>query len=492
MSVPAVLSFSASQVDTFESCPRKWFYGSHLGIRYPQHPSAALGERVHGRLEKYLLGEEPDWSGYEGEIAVSGIQHLPPPGTCIAVEKKDCAILIGGFRYVLRSDFVFLSPHHDRVIVGDHKTSSNIREYAKTPEILKEDFQALLYGYYWSYKEALPASALWVYYQTGKTKARRSEAFRVDFDDSDWTKLEERAIDRASQMTRYRSLPKLPIVANEIPGNREHCSAYGGCPYEGICGIKEEIDGMEIMKEEDEEAMEIISEEDLLSKLEAQAGLQPAGINAPEGDGGAPTAQGGTPTSERPAAAPAASGPTAEELFAQLSGKPLVTEGAEDDAPKVAPAAKPRAPAPATLADPPANALRAYERDTMLGVCIWALDFGHATADDLRANGTAPTYHAIADRAWVIAAERALDKASGRKPVAAKTNAPVAEKPKTVQIAGSYVEPKPAPLSNGYTETAPSVTNVVNSSGGIRASGEIRIVVDISDRLAAFLERLCK
>ena len=47
---------SASQVSTYMSCKRQWYWNKVLGLPTKQKPSAALGEAVHNSIEKYLEG----------------------------------------------------------------------------------------------------------------------------------------------------------------------------------------------------------------------------------------------------------------------------------------------------------------------------------------------------------------------------------------------------------------------------------------------------
>jgi RecB family exonuclease len=74
-------SFSASQVSTFRTCKRQWWFQSIMGLPTPQRASAKLGEAVHLQLEKYLEdGTLPDESTEAGRIAKTGIPHAPTPG----------------------------------------------------------------------------------------------------------------------------------------------------------------------------------------------------------------------------------------------------------------------------------------------------------------------------------------------------------------------------------------------------------------------------
>lgn len=74
---------SPSQINSYNDCPRLWWYQSVLGLETPQRPSAALGEAVHAQLEAYMdKGTLPDESTEAGSIAASGISLLPEPETC--------------------------------------------------------------------------------------------------------------------------------------------------------------------------------------------------------------------------------------------------------------------------------------------------------------------------------------------------------------------------------------------------------------------------
>ena len=73
---------SASQIDTYLGCGRKWWFGKILGLPTPTHPSAALGGEIHEALEKYLTdGTLPDPNTKIGRIIAPGIKFLPEPGS---------------------------------------------------------------------------------------------------------------------------------------------------------------------------------------------------------------------------------------------------------------------------------------------------------------------------------------------------------------------------------------------------------------------------
>jgi hypothetical protein len=75
--------WSASQVDTFQGCNRKWWFNKILGLEIPQHPSAAIGSAVHAELEGYLTGEhgidnstiDIESTGSKPSTVIRGIVH---------------------------------------------------------------------------------------------------------------------------------------------------------------------------------------------------------------------------------------------------------------------------------------------------------------------------------------------------------------------------------------------------------------------------------
>jgi len=83
------LFVSASEIELYDLCPRKWAFAYIEGKRPPPNESAALGSRVHAILERWLKeGAAPDLLTAEGEIAASGLHLLPPPRTPTLVTEE--------------------------------------------------------------------------------------------------------------------------------------------------------------------------------------------------------------------------------------------------------------------------------------------------------------------------------------------------------------------------------------------------------------------
>ena len=157
-------SFSASQVSTFRTCKRQWWFQSIMGLPTPQRASAALGEAVHTQLEDYLNdGKLPDGSTPAGKIATAALPYAPKPfevWTEVSMsdrKKRDSdtedvpmpgnmpRLFVAGLPVNGFIDVLDLSG--DRPVVIDWKTTSDLK-YAKTADDLMEDPQMILYGSY--------------------------------------------------------------------------------------------------------------------------------------------------------------------------------------------------------------------------------------------------------------------------------------------------------------------------------------------------------
>lgn len=274
---------SASDVESFVKCPRKWAFEKFEGVK-KNASSARLGTRVHSILEDYqTIGTLPnvreqlilpdDRTGehvthWPGQIADAGIHLLPAPGV-VEVEgaftmrtpgaawrgRKDGVYMltpegepatVNGFK-VKKDGFV--------LVVQDHKTTKDPR-YAKVTtapeaarfgspaEVLSSDVQCLLYLYDEIKKHDLKKAAHdWVYYQTKQGKPKAWREFGT-LDAGYVIEEVEKKIDTiAVEMLRlYKIRPKPQTLppATSI----DYCNAYGGCPNKSQCTLttEEQID----------------------------------------------------------------------------------------------------------------------------------------------------------------------------------------------------------------------------------------------------------
>jgi PD-(D/E)XK nuclease superfamily len=235
--------FSASQITTFNECKRKWAWDRIAKIPRATHPSAAKGTRCHSQWERYLTtGETPrhaldDGSLDEtGAIAEVSLDDLPQPFRTPGLEvEQKFAFSSPRTGYIYRGFIDFRYPLRDGwALVGDHKTTSNLA-YAKTPEDLLTDPQAIIYAvetmaYYkvpnvrlhWNYVSTKrPYRSLPVYQEMSSPHAVAA-----------FLGIEETAGIMAGILDTVGADDILSLEPN-----LSACNSYGGCPYRFKCNL---------------------------------------------------------------------------------------------------------------------------------------------------------------------------------------------------------------------------------------------------------------
>jgi hypothetical protein len=236
---------SASQLETYWSCQRKWGWGKLRGLIEPSGKGAALGSLMHDQLEKYLRDGTPlnfllkdAYGTSPAEIAAAGLQYLPlPQSPGLSVEQYfkfplpgHPHIWVRGFKdYTVAPEFRPDGLPH----VGDHKSCGNAR-YALTADDLFGNVQAIIYAYeeLLKYPDAPAVSLQWTYYAT---KGRRM-AWPV-----------------CATITREQVMEVFPEIIHgavelavtflskadplSLPFNAEACDMYGGCPFKAHCNL---------------------------------------------------------------------------------------------------------------------------------------------------------------------------------------------------------------------------------------------------------------
>ena len=211
---------SASQLNTYKLCPRKWYIQYREGLRTPTHPSAQLGKDVHQVAEDWLrTGLTPDADTETGRIFIPGIPYLPTPGPSLKIEHK---FNNGEFR-----GFIDLFIPDDPPTVIDHKTCKTF-SWMLTPTTLADDYQGIIYANQ-ALKEtgASKVHLRWVYYKTkGTPQSRKTEVtLTKTIIDKKYAKLVELS----------HNIDKTPSDILKVPGNAKACSAFGGCHFRSVC-----------------------------------------------------------------------------------------------------------------------------------------------------------------------------------------------------------------------------------------------------------------
>lgn len=160
---------SASSIELYRSCPRKWYYTYLLGRRGKATEAMLRGTKVHELLEEYLLnGTVPSGRSQVVKIATPGIELLPTrkPNTQ-HIEAPLTDFVIPNLPVPFKG-FIDLLDLTDGVHILDHKTTSNLAKWTKTEDELAVNTQLIIYARHVleHYPDATEARLTHVYYQT--------------------------------------------------------------------------------------------------------------------------------------------------------------------------------------------------------------------------------------------------------------------------------------------------------------------------------------
>ncbi len=272
--------FSASQVETFMSCPRKWGWKYIARIAPTQANSAQVGDAGHKELETHLGGGAIDFTkvihGVRiGDVIAPGLGLLPAP--CAAGMRIETSFNFpsnrGPWTWTGRKDiecddgavFPVVEGQPDVPagcpVVSDHKTTSDLK-WAKTPDALEWDVQANLYAYEllhfgackvhedckadeglaracFAAKQPHAVDLVWTYYQTRGAKKSKRVHLRVlrEHADEAFARIETIAKDMAKHHDQAACEFDKGAYVQSMPPNPTQCDAYGGCPYQGECQL---------------------------------------------------------------------------------------------------------------------------------------------------------------------------------------------------------------------------------------------------------------
>jgi hypothetical protein len=240
---------SASQISTWTSCQRKWYFEKVLNLFRPEHPSAELGTRCHAALEKYV--ETGIREGADDVMRILAVVWEQPwllalvKNPLAHVEYKVEGLFIGGIGINGRIDLEYRSaPMEGELkienlpvpvaggstkIIIDHKSTGNFA-YAKTAETALGDPQTVIYGAS-AFLDPEITEVIFVYHYF-RTKAptilprcvivRHTRETLAPF-----LQKFEAFLDEMRQMRDH------PLAA--IPRNTDACWDFGGCPFRAAC-----------------------------------------------------------------------------------------------------------------------------------------------------------------------------------------------------------------------------------------------------------------
>jgi len=270
-SVSALTSFDP---ESYAGCPRRWWWQRVAGKSEPETKSQGAGKAIHTQLEEYL------GTGIMtlGPIALAGKHLLPEPGPDLHLEARfgdlktalqlrdefnatghtraglltkmeRAAGLIAGMipldGYIDlrhgRGEWVDSSgvlkkedPKLGRVVeVVDHKSTSSIVDFAKSPGELVETLQMLGYANYVLNVEPETdhIRLSHIYYQTRGPKLAKKVTGIVS------AKAAREGWKRVDKLGLYMEEVATATRAEDVEAQTKSCDAYRGCPHKSYCPV---------------------------------------------------------------------------------------------------------------------------------------------------------------------------------------------------------------------------------------------------------------
>jgi RecB family exonuclease len=244
-----IVVLSASQIETFRTCPRKWAWDRIDGVAQPKNESLELGTAVHNELEQYLKHGTPiNKETRAGQIAMAAIPHLPIPKTAGMSIEQWFAVDYKGFRFRGKKDVEFIRSTPPKVM--DHKTTKAL-VWAKTPDSLQTDVQAALYAADLMSKSGSSIVDLqWTYLTTSGTP--QCEPVLATITEDQVVEVMDSVHETALNL---RFVGENFTTALDVPHNASSCEAYGGCPYKEHCNLSPEEKARAIMSAKTTESL---------------------------------------------------------------------------------------------------------------------------------------------------------------------------------------------------------------------------------------------
>ena len=209
-------AFSASQLDKFGECQRRWYFIYREGTREPASDGATAGTKTHELLEQPEHDITARWKKYPIGALAAKLRAAKPEGEFR--QEEEFNVELYGLPFTGRIDWL-----NDN-IVGDWKTTSK-PQYVKSIEELETNTQRLLYV------EAMrPRETIWIYgvWSDLSVTERRIAATETDRD-----KFKLHVLSNAEKIA---ALPEL-IDPLSLPFNKKACGLYppSGCPFKSKC-----------------------------------------------------------------------------------------------------------------------------------------------------------------------------------------------------------------------------------------------------------------
>lgn len=227
-------SVSPSQIKTFSSCPRSWWFDKVAGLRPPEEEEPehfAVGTALHKQQEDYYeLDKTPDNESCRYVLGLPGVPSRSVSGILIE-EPRNYELRLYAAGIPMRGRIDLRAPPQDGTFtILDWKSCKNFK-YCKSPEDLARDVQGIVYLKYGftQYPEAEYGIFKHVYIKTEGVggKVVPTEALDRNTVDDVYREI-EKTVERIKQTAGLE-------VQDDVEFDKSACFAYGGCPYQKHC-----------------------------------------------------------------------------------------------------------------------------------------------------------------------------------------------------------------------------------------------------------------
>jgi len=248
------MKVSASQISSFDMCPRKWYLRSVLKMSEPSTPQQAFGTEVHEAVE-FLLNARDVYNGSDRAMSLARllVQAARDAGYDLSKGKVEQSLEVPsdevpGVTFHGRLDWYSPASFHQDHLIVDWKTRGSLA-YAPDAEMLASNPQALLYAWMVTHETELPVTFCHV--NVAHRGAPETRVVRV-------------TLDRNTQTFRdaWRGLiwdvedmvKTAAKTVDDVQANFAACSQYGGCGFAEWCSARPEWPHKEVLKMDDLQA----------------------------------------------------------------------------------------------------------------------------------------------------------------------------------------------------------------------------------------------
>ena len=239
------MRISPSQVNNYESCPRKWYFQSVCKVYPPTSDALKFGTEFHEAVEAYIKSGEIQTQNENitlmlqnavktlepiRERFLAGETHIEETITGNVLDKY-------GITYLGKPDLVIRSKSPEglkEITVLDHKTSK-AEQWLKTEEQLSNDTQCNFYMHHFLKENPDRLFIGHVQYLKEGTRGCKITATAISMESHVrvWHEIEDACAKMAALEKSYKDDYKA-LISN-VPMCQQACGAFGGCPFKPVC-----------------------------------------------------------------------------------------------------------------------------------------------------------------------------------------------------------------------------------------------------------------